>query len=515
MPSITPIIYGIVGVLALIGALWGLKRGIYRQTVRTVTIILSVVLSFVAIGVLQSTLFTALDGMTVAEVIDNFVENGILAADTDTALIENLDMKTAELALALPIGIIVAPLLFVIAFIIISALLLILHVIICALCGFKSHRRGFFSKLLGFVLGLLQGAAVAGLLLMPLVGIGNMAKNTVTVLEDEAPNASFTETISDFYETYAEEFVENPAIKIYSSVGINALYENIATVKVDEETSLSLAEIAPDAAYIATEVTKLSEVDINNLTITDQKTVDTILEKIDENPYFGEILSGLLNSVASAYINGDIEFKLEAPFNAIIDEAVKIFQTSTRKNLTGDLKTITDVMFILSRDGIFSSFNDGSDALLDILTKKDADGKTTVNKVIDTIKANDRTKPLVTVISKISLSVMSAETGMSEDVVEKFENIKSSINTDVLSINREDYGEDGYEEYVADVSTAIDTMLKDNEIELEKDIVDTMAEYVAENYSDISEIGDEEINDIILSYYDAYLEYLENQNNAD
>ena len=155
----------------------------------------------------------------------------------------------------------------------------------------------------------------------------------------------FTETISDFYSTYAEEFVENPAIKAYSAVGVNALYDSIATVSIDEETDVKLSLIAPDAAYIATEITKFSEADLNNLSATEEKAVESILAKIDENPYFGEILSGLFKSVASAYNNGDIEFELEAPFDALLDEAVKIFSTASRENLTGDLETVTDVIF--------------------------------------------------------------------------------------------------------------------------------------------------------------------------
>lgn len=510
MPSITPIIYGIVGVLALIGALAGFSRGLYRQTVRTVTVILAAVLSFVAISMLYSSLLSELEGKTITDVIGILVEKGVLAADADTSLIENLDMKTAELVLALPIGLVVVPLIFVICFIVLSLILMIVHVIICALCGFKSHRNSFVTRLLGFLLGLVQGAAVAGLLLMPIIGIGNIARESVAVLESEASNEEFTETCSELYGTYAEEFVENPAISIYSTLGINALYERIATIDIDDSLEADLTKLAPDAALVATDVFKLRDAHMNNLSIDDERAVNSILRTIDDNEYFGEILSGLLRSTASAYVNGDIDFTLDDPFGALIDEAAKIFKTSTRDNLADDLDTISDVVFILSRDGILTAFNEGSDAMLSALTAKDEDGNTTVNKVINTIKENERTKPLVTVITKISLSVMAEETGMGENATETFESIKESINSDILTIKKEDYGEEGYDEYVADVSTAIDTMLKENEIELEKEIVDSMAEYVAENYSDVEKISDEEASDIILSYYDAYLEYLEN-----
>ena len=510
MPSIAPIIYGVIGVLALIGALAGLSRGLYRQTVRTVTVILAAVLSFIAIGLLYSAISTELEGKTMTDIINLLIENGILTSDVDTALIENLDMKTAELVLALPLGLVVAPILFLICFILLSAILMILHLIICALCGFKSSRNTATTRLVGFVLGLLQGAAVAGLLLMPFIGIGNMAKESLTVLEDNAGEEEFTKDLSELYHTYAEEFVENPAISVYSTIGINALYESIATVKIDSETEANLTKLAPDAALVATEAIKLRGVDMNNLTASDEAAVDAMLTAIDNNDYFAEILAGLLKSASYAYTNGAIEIGLEDPFASIIDSAANVFHTSSRDNIKGDLNTIVDVIFILSRDGVLSSFSEGSDAILDTLTAKDANGDTTVNKVINVIKSNERIKPLVTVITKISLSVMSEQIGIGEDVTETFENIKQSINTDILTIKKENY--ETKEEYVAEVSTALDNVLKDNQITIEKEIVDTMAEYVADNYGDIDEITDDEANDIILSYYDAYLEYLETGN---
>ena len=507
MPSLTPIIYAVVGVIALVSALLGLSRGLYRQGVRTVTIVVAAVLSFIAVGLFYSSLSAKLDGMTVTDLINILVERGIVPADTDTSLIENLDMQTAELILALPLGLVVAPLLFVICFIVSGLILLILHIVICALCGFKSNRNNFLTRVLGLILGLFQGLAIAGLILMPLIGIGNMAKDTLAVLEEEAPEEELTKTCSEYYYTYADEFVENPAIKMYSTLGINALYEKIATVDVDDKTDTKLTAIAPDAALVAKDVFKLKGADMNNLTAEDEEALNSILETIDNDPYLGEMLSGVLRATSSAYSNGDIAFNIEDPFSSIIAEAAKIFSTSSRENVTTDIKTITDVILILSRDGVLSSFNEGSDAMLDALTAKDADGNTTVNKVITTIRSNERTKPLVTVITKISLSVMSDQAGIDEDVVETFENIKESINNDVLSIKKENYETE--EEYVAEVSTAIDTMLKDNAIELEKDIVDTMAEYVADNFSDIDHIDEDEVNDIILSYYEAYLKSLE------
>ena len=65
------------------------------------------------------------------------------------------------------------------------------------------------------------------------------------------------------------------------------------------------------------------------------------------------------------------------------------------------------------------------------------------------------------------------------------------------------------------LSNTLDSTLKDNGIEIEKEVVDTMAEYMDKEYIQTEKIkndslNDEQFTDILLNYYDAYLEYLEN-----
>ena len=89
----------------------------------------------------------------------------------------------------------------------------------------------------------------------------------------------------------------------------------------------------------------------------------------------------------------------------------------------------------------------------------------------------------------------------------------ASFLFETLSISKEDKTE---EEYKAEVSTSLDTILKDNGIELDTEIVDGMADYIYENYDDLnmagleegSELSEQKMNDIIFSYFDAYMEYM-------
>ena len=147
--------------------------------------------------------------------------------------------------------------------------------------------------------------------------------------------------------------------------------------------------------------------------------------------------------------------------------------------------------------------------MLTTLTKRDENGITTVKKVIDTINKNERTKPLTTMLTNLSVSVMRDATGLDESTLATGDNIKASINAKTMKLNKSDYASE--EEYVAAVSDSLDETLKENNINLEKEVVDNMAKYISDNYGDKSEISDEEANDILLYYFDAYLEHTENQ----
>lgn len=506
--DLAPIIYAVVAVLAIFGALMGLWRGLLRQTVRIGTIILSIIGSFVLVTVAYKYLDNYLADKTVADVESWMLQTGIISHGTDTSWMQNLDIETMELVLSVPLGLILMPILFVLCFIVLSLLMLIVHAIVCAICGFKSSKNTWTTRLIGMGVGFLQGAVVAGILLMPVIGISTMAEESVTILNEEAPEAEFTETVTSGYDAYVKSVADNPVTNIFGNLGINALYEGVATVKVGGK-SHNITALLPDITKIVIDAAELDGADPQNLTPENEASIESILNTIENNSYLSEILSGSVRALASIDIRENLGDSLEEPYLTILADAVAIFKTSDSQNIHTDLDTIVEVYFILSRDGVITAITtEDSDAILDVLVKRDANGETTVNRVIYTLQANDRTKPLVDAIAKISVTVMSDKIGIEGEVLEVYENIKTSINEDILSINKADY--ENEEDYVADVSDSLDNLLRENEIELEKEIVDTMAEYVADNFSDLDTITDEQVSSIIISYYDAYVDYIEN-----
>jgi len=233
--------------------------------------------------------------------------------------------------------------------------------------------------------------------------------------------------------------------------------------------------------------------------------VEEMNQLLADSEYFSDISAGIVRGSAKAALSGNFPLPIPAPFDTLVNGMLEIFVTSDSQNLKGDIDTVLDVYFIIARSGVLNSFDQNTDALLTSLTTKDGEGKTTITRVIDAINANERTKPLVTLFTKLSISVMSDQLGISEETVAAYENVKTGLN-DTLQISREGKTD---EEYVDEVAASLDTTLKENNIEVEPEIVDTMAEYIADNFTAGEPLTDEQMNDIILNYYDAYLEYQE------
>ena len=502
-----PILYAVVAVLAIFGALMGLWRGLFRQAVRTGTIVLSVIVSIVLVNVAYGFLDNYLADKTMADVEAWIMQTGILPYGSDISWIQNFDLETMELAVSVPVALIVMPILFVLCFIILSLLMLIVHAIICAICGFKSSKNTWTTRLIGMGVGFLQGLIVAGIIMVPVVGIGNMADEAVTILNEEAPDAEFTENVNEGYDSYVKSVTDNPVTNIYGSLGINALYEGIATVKISGR-SHNITKLLPDFTKIVIDAAELDGADFKNLTPENEASIESMLNTIESNSFLSELLAGSVRGFANANVKLTLKDTLDEPYLSILADAIAIFKTTDSTNIHTDLDTITEVYFIISRDGVITALtSDDTDAVLNILTKRDDEGLTTVNRVIATLEENERTKPLVGAIAKISVSVMSEQIGITTEALEVYENIKTSINEDLLSIRKDSYEDE--RDYVAAVSAALDSLLRENEIILEPEIVDTMAEYFAENYSDIEELTDEQISSVIISYYDAYVEYIE------
>ncbi len=492
-------------IFVVIGALNGFRRGVSRQVIRLCLIAGSIILSFWLTGIALDKFLQTFDSMTSEQMYNYLLKIPFFANGPDISWIKNLEVGVVKALVAVPTALIISPVVFIVLFEVFRIVSLILHVVLCGILGFSKRRNNIFTRLLGMCVGALTGVVIAGVFMLPVVGLGNAYSYTVTTLSQEKPEEPITSQLTQYYNTYAKPLVDSPAYKFYNKIGLGAIYKNMTTVNIDG-TETDATTVLPDCVLIYSEGGKLKDTDFKKLNDSDKESMLKIIDIISQNPTLLNISSGLVRSLSNAIANGGFNIQVEEPLKEVVNDGFSIFTDMKNEHFSEDMKIILYTYFILSDDNVILAFDKDTDAVLNALTVKDANGITTVNRIIENLRKSERTAKLVSSVSKISVIVMSQQLG-----VPNSENLYNSVKEGLkgtLQINKADYA--SQEEYLAAVSASIDSTLKANSIELEQGIIDNMAIYVNDNFSDKEEITDADADELILSYYDAYLKSQEN-----
>lgn len=530
-------LYVLIGVLALIGLIKGLTRGICRQTVRSMTVICAAILAFIIARSLIPAIRNYVDGKTVGETVGAVGLSGVY----ESALPEEMrnivgcfDSEFLGTVVSLPIMTVVVPVLFVLLFVVLSAVLLLVHVILCGVLGFAKRKNNIATRLLGGVLGLVQGVAIAAILIFPAAGlltvsaeaaeqiraestVGAGESTTAAVpLEGEVTDGGTGDgetqrTFLEIYDEILKPIYDSPVITLVNKCGGDAMMSAFCTDGEGEEKT-DMREDIVAIIGVVNDASKMNGMDMQKLTEDDKAKIDALIARIERSDYLSSVVAGFIRGIAVAVDSGYLEVQGEEPYKGIMESGIAVFRDTNGSTLHADLKTIRDVYFLMSDEDVILAFAgaEGAMSMEDALAQTDENGDTVIRRVSAMLNENEHTRSLTGVLTKVSVSVMAKAygDGLGIDTEQTYENVKSGLS----KISGIDKGLTD-EEYTAEVASTINTTLKDSEIDLEPGVVDEMAKYVTENYKEKldGELTDEELDDIIISYYDAYLK---TKNNA-
>ena len=518
---LTIVLLVIMALLMLIGTLKGISRGIGRQAVRTVTVILSALIAFIATNVLAGVFYEKFGSMTPEELVGIIESVGVQITGTDLEpILSNLSPETVSYVIAIPLSLVILPVVFVLVFIIVKLLMLIVHVIFSAIFGLSKKKNTAATRFFGALLGAVQGFACAVIITMPIVGIANTATTVVNDLKENSENEAVVQIADDFSNTFGE-IADSEMVKFFGSVGANALYNQFTNVTIQDNSFNIPEEVAEPVIQIVGASDKLKDFDWKNLSADSKEGIFIIVDAIDNSKYFKKITLDVLELATDAYFDGALDMEADELLVEVVDSAFSVIGSINEESFEKDIKTIFNTYAILGREGALAAFETGEleqvrTVLIsdyeyvdgDPITSSTENGTkvTVLKKVIEILNENEHTKPLITALSRISVTVLAQNFGTDLDVEEIYDTVKGGIN-ETLQISKEGKTE---EEYKEEVKASIDNALQGVDIELEDTVLDEMANYVNDNYETLvditgGEITDEKINDVILSYYDAFL----------
>ncbi len=508
----TPTAYTCLGILGFfaLSVLWemlhGLRRGYSRQITHTVFMLASAVIAFLLAGGITSRVFGELSQKSMEEVFALAESSGTAISEEVRGLITSFDTETLQYLLALPLATVVVPVLFAVLFVVINLILKLISLLVCSIVKMKKGG-GVFHRLGGLVVGAVEGALVAAIILLPVAGITSSLDGAVATMREKESNPELVA----MYDEAVKPISECPILPLINTYGGNVLMTHFATVYIDGEPC-DLRDELVFGVELYCEIIKLSGVDLKELTAGDKDTIDALVDTLGGSDYMLILASGILRGLAYSADDGYLPLTAEPPFDKLIDPFLKVFEDSNKENLGGDLATLKEVIFVLSDEGVFTAIESGdSTDLSDAFTSEDENGRTVIRRVIDILTANSHTRPLVATLTEISVAMLCESMGLDGETAELYDNVKDGVK-EVLSINSEGLTE---EEYVAEVSSSLNEILTENNINVEPEIVDSMAQYINDNHKDLESISDDEINDVLLSYYDSYLEYIKSNSGDD
>ncbi len=514
-PITTGLLIGI-GVFALIGAYKGAKRGISRQVIRSVSVLAAAILSIYLTKLFSNTATVWISNRSGEEILA-VLQRLNLPLDGFESFITNLEGETLCHVLSIPLALIIVPVCFILCFLVVKLAMLLPHALICGIFGFSHRRNNALTRLLGFVLGTAQGVVVAALIIAPVAGA--LAETTVIVeqMQTESPDDQATATFTEFYENYIDDVAEDPIVTVVAKFGGRQLYSKLATVNVGGTEYEMVETVKEPALSIAVGVNHLWGWDWKKPTPENEADITKMIDSVCDSEYAVFLIADMCEYVTHVYEEGDFAAELEHPLSDLVEAAFDTMALMTEESMKSDLDTLTKAYFILARENVIYAVEYGNtDEVREALTRdyvtEDGTQTTVVNAVVDILNDNEHTAPLVTTLAKLSVATMADQMGSDENMHELYEEVRGGLS-DTLAISKEGKTE---EEYKTEVSKSLDTVLKNNGIELESGIIDGMSDYIYDNYDELnkvdadgdSQLSEQEMNDIVFAYYESYINHI-------
>lgn len=341
----------LVVLLTLIGALKGCSRGFFRQFVRTLTVVCSVFISFLITNLIYETFSSWVASQGVEGILTTF---GISLEPDAKEILVNVDPKTLNHILAIPLSLVLLPIVYVLSFVIVSGLMLIVHAVISGIFGFSKKNNSSFSRLLGAILGLAQGFAVSVICLVPIVGLASTISYNVADLNTKSPDKQTTKDVVAVYDEYIKPLAEHSSVTVLGPMGANLLYEKIATIEVNGTTYNMSKEIAGPALKIVSSIEALSGIEFENMSEEDKKAIGALIEIVEESPYVATLVADVLDTAAKIIKD---EATGGESNNELVDALLSVFIGIKPEDVVPTLELVVDAAFLLNTadDGIDES----------------------------------------------------------------------------------------------------------------------------------------------------------------
>lgn len=487
----------------------GIKRGAYRQPIHLAGVLLAAIISFAVTTISCTSILKMFDGKTMSEILAILQNNfGISITGEYAEAIGSFDANLISYLLAVPLAFI-SPIIFFIIYIVAAIIIGSARATVIKFCKIP-RRVDTAGKTVGGVLGALEGVLVMAIMLLPVTAMLRLGVPIIEKVDIQ------DETISQVRDGVVDVY-ESPAIRLVSFAGGDFLANELSTVKL-ENSKINLTNEINVGFDIAYQMIGFMEDGGESITPEKEESLRKALDLLEKSDYLPILLSGAMNIVADKLD----EFMPDSGDDADVNVAVEklsaelggFLRTSTADTVVADIKTFLDLYLLLGSDGTLDKISNNPEDAFASMIEKDDNGKTLISKMIDTLSSNERTKPIISTLNELSVSLMLNEMGVTGDTAQVYDELKTGINN-VIKVDRDSFEtEDEYkEELKTEIKGTVTTTLGniiDGKIG-DKEININISEEDKNNLQEIKdkiENGDEDSDKIMTEVADKVDEFL-------
>ena len=507
-------ISAVITVLAILilglSVLLGKSRGMYKTAIRMITLGLSLWLTSHLSKVMTDAFHNLFIGHSAESIITKvWPDYSVVVDQTTRDIINSFDVQTMERLIAMGTAIVLIPIAFILVFYTVKFFSMFFYMLFNGILR-MSRQKSAVSSIMGMILGVIQGAFVIWVLVMPIAGLAGVAKDARPVITSDDKDPSVVAKINNIYTEYVDDIADNAVVKMVGAFGGEDMFRSITTVKVAGETVDMQKEVIVVLNIVADGYPLMDGgFSWAELRDKDKAAMLAILADIGEDEYTSTTVAGVLRGMVIAYDKGYLNLGFEEPFKSFMDEFVHVFSDSSEDNVEEDFRTFLDVYFILNDARVLACFGGATEDVAEqLLAATDENGKKVITSVTDRLAENQRTAHIVTSLTKFSLSLMAQSTGniLGDNTDAIYEDVKVGMHDVLLNVNDPSIPEEEKYDVVKESlnTTLINSGVVTADAPLSDETMNTITDYVLENFAGKEELTDDDINSAILSYYNQY-----------
>lgn len=423
------IIFTIIVVAAtLIGAAFGLIKGFTKSTIRIISVVLAILISFI-IAVPISKLFINEENLSV--IISN-----LGMTETYNELVE-ASPALGELFTALPVAI-VAPIVFLLLFFVLKLIMLIPYLIVGSVFTKNKEKEPFKTRAIGIPIGAVQGLVSVMLIVFVVAGFINIADKSIdTILKDSSGSLSEVQDGLEEVDLYIEEIKRDPIMGMLcgksgtqtpesvsyktnnvslakannsQKVSNNFVFEGLTKIKFNGE-KLSLTNECVVISETIVSATPLFNEGDSEFSENEISAIENVVGKFEKSGILVVVGADIVSGACEKWSNGEdfvgISFtSVGEDIDPIIIALLGTLKDTTAETLKEDVGDIVEILRVFEGYDLLS-FSD-TDALM-----KNISGDF-ISELLTILSANERFNVVIPEVTNLGIKMITSSLNIPE-----------------------------------------------------------------------------------------------------